>query len=395
MTLFDDISRSETRPKRETESSFEYLNTSARAPVAAARDLLDGWFRDFPESGKADLKARFRSRSDSQHHAAFFELYVHELLRRCGFEVEVHPDTEAEEETHPDFLVSLGGKPQFYVEATLAQESAADSAAQARIDRVYETLSTLDSPNFFVGIRLYGAPATAPPGARLRSKLEAWLADLDLEEVIRRWRTSGAPGNLPHFDWPHDGCTFSFFPIPKSAEARGRPGVRPVAVKMPSARLVTIDRSIRSSLAAKSSRYGKLGLPLVIAVNVLDPLVDLELVMNGLMGAEGVQFSETADESTTMGYSRIPNGAWMGPRGAQNRSGSAVLVAMNLDYWSLLKETPILIHHPWAHHPLSPSMWPLPQMVPDLAASCYRDVDGKTAGEVLAVPSPWPVPNGA
>jgi hypothetical protein len=91
MSLFDDLMRVETRPKRQNEASFDYLNRSARPGIAAIRLLLEGWFVRLPDSGKADLRARFRKREEVSHLGAFFELFCHELLCRSGYEVEIHP----------------------------------------------------------------------------------------------------------------------------------------------------------------------------------------------------------------------------------------------------------------------------------------------------------------
>src|SRR5882724_12110257 len=117
--LFDEFERTETRAKRGRESLFAYLNLSARAPIAAARQVLQHWFDSYPESGKADLLARFRSPIDSQDKSAFWELYIYELFSRPGFTLEAHPNIEGSA-NHPDFLVKEGDVPTFYLEAIVA-----------------------------------------------------------------------------------------------------------------------------------------------------------------------------------------------------------------------------------------------------------------------------------
>src|SRR5690242_6834994 len=91
MPLFDQIVRAERRARRQNEGSFDYMNTSARPGVAAIRELLEVWFERLPESAKADIRARFRSRDEVQHQSAWFELFWHGLLRCSGYDVEVHP----------------------------------------------------------------------------------------------------------------------------------------------------------------------------------------------------------------------------------------------------------------------------------------------------------------
>jgi hypothetical protein len=56
--LFDQIDRTEHRPKRERKSTFIYLNLSARTQIDAARQVLEMWFEAYPDTDKADLRAR-------------------------------------------------------------------------------------------------------------------------------------------------------------------------------------------------------------------------------------------------------------------------------------------------------------------------------------------------
>lgn len=84
---------------------------------------------------------------------AFFELYVHELLLRLEYAVEVHPLSPAGEATHPDFLGFRRTEGGLFVEARVTMDqSEADAAAQARINQAYDALNRLDSPDFFLNI---------------------------------------------------------------------------------------------------------------------------------------------------------------------------------------------------------------------------------------------------
>src|SRR5262249_52731893 len=105
MQLFDEVNRVDQRSKRENEPLFDYYNCSGRRSVGALRELLESWFQRYPQTARKDLRARFRSRIDAQHQAAFFELYLHEFLRAMGFEIYVHPELCENTPTHPDFVV--------------------------------------------------------------------------------------------------------------------------------------------------------------------------------------------------------------------------------------------------------------------------------------------------
>src|SRR5712692_5623155 len=62
-----------------------------------------------------------------------------------------------------------------------------------------------------------------------------------------------------------------------------------------------------------------------------------------------------------------------------------------LNPWNMGVVTPELFHNPWAQHPLPVSSWPLPYCVADLATMRVRHQLGRTSGQVLDLPSPWPV----
>ena len=70
MPLFDQVVCEDIRPRRQNESSFDYMNSSARPSISAIRELLERWFEQLPDNVKADVRARFRSRDEVQHQGA-------------------------------------------------------------------------------------------------------------------------------------------------------------------------------------------------------------------------------------------------------------------------------------------------------------------------------------
>jgi len=315
--LFDEMARDYTDPALYAESIFDYLNRCARLECKRIRNLLEQWFKYFPSEVQDELQARFRSKDNRQHLAAFFELYFHELLSKSGFSVEIHP-TVSNRAAHPDFKVFKDGKPQFYLEATLAALSDTDTSAKARENQIYDTLNRMNSPNFFIGVKVNGAPTTSPPGAKMRSFLEDKLSNLDPDVVAKQFEQGGLEV-LPHWDLEHDGWQITFFPIPKKPEARGKPGVRPIGLQMQGVRLLTPHVRIRKSIQDKATKYGKLDLPYIVAINVIDEFgVDDIDISNALFGEEQVTINFRGNELEHR-FWRKPNGAWCGPGGPQNR----------------------------------------------------------------------------
>lgn len=185
MPLFEpSTTRTGQRPKRYGEAIYPYYRDSERAGIVAIRALLEEWFQEIPEGEKLDLQQRFRSPIERQHRSAVFELFLQHFLLRCGFELHFHPDIP-EVTTHPDFLVSRNGQKLFYLEAIAVSNSRTEEAEANRMNQVYDALNNLASPDFYLGLRIDGAPDTPPAGARLRGELARWLATLD-REAIRR-----------------------------------------------------------------------------------------------------------------------------------------------------------------------------------------------------------------
>jgi len=382
MKLFDKMTRKDTGPALHAEPMFYYLNRSVRLECKKIRNLLEQWFKRFPSGAQADLRGRFRSKDDRSNLGAFFELYLHELLVKSGFSVEIHPSVSGKA-TRPDYRVLKNGEPLFYLEATLAALSDVETSARARENQVYDVLNRMNSPNFFIGLRVRGSPNTPPQGAKIRRFLEYRLARLDPEEIDKQYKEGGFEA-LPHWDWEHDGWQITFFPILKKPEARGKLGVRPIGFQMQDVCKLTLHVGIRESIRDKASKYGKLDLPYIVAINATSKFRADEIdIGNALFGVEKVTLVFRGGNLIKQIPSRKPNGVWYGSNGPQNRKVSAALIAVNLSPWSIAKVTPILWHNPWTNSSLDPDTWPLPQLVLDSVNNRLVERNGKKGWQLL------------
>lgn len=411
MKLFDDIIRTDQQSKRKNESIFDYMNNSGRASVAGVRALLEAWFERFPDN--AQFRGRFRSRIDFQHQGAFFELYLHEMLLSMGFELVLEPEMAGEATTHPDFKVLLDGQPRFYLEAILAAGSEAEAAEDARMSAVFNVINCMNSPNFILSVYHSGVPASSPPARRLCQELERWLSSLDPDEHARIAEQAGVD-QLPIREWQHEDWKLTFRAFPKSLEYRGQPGAPVIAVIGPSdAAVVETHVPVRSAVRRKATKYGNLDLPYIVAVNIIEPLADQIDVFNALFGQEQLTVSlchegdllEKETRASDGGQrrvrigslieiekkTRVPNGAWFGPKGPQNTRVSAVLAGYNLTPWVSATRTPEMVHNPWALSPLSSDLWPLPQVLINKKEDCLEEITGKAAIDFLTFPDSWPL----
>jgi hypothetical protein len=379
MPLFDLIDRNDRRLRLQNESSFDYLNVSARPGIVAIRELVERWFGRIPVDSQADIGARFRSRNEAQHKGAFFELFWHELLVRSGHQVAIHPAVP-NARTSPDFLASSDGIPQFYLEATSAVPPEENQAAERRIAQLHDTLNRMDSPDYFLAIQYRGDPQDNLPGRTLREQLERWLRGLDFGQISDLYN-SRRHSEVPSFTWGEPNCSLTFTPIPKSVETRGQPGIRPVGLhaKWEWSQVRTLE-DIRVAVEGKANKYGELGLPLVVAVNVLNDFSDDTDTLYAIFGEK--PFGD-----------RIPNGAWYGPAGPRNTFVSAVSVVHQLTPTNLRDRSVELIHNPWGAHGLPQNCLALPRRSVRLLDGKFERGDGMSAADILGIPALWPIPD--
>ena len=390
MSLFDEEIRTETRPRFYNEAIFDYLNYSARASVCAIREMLEGWYAHLPEATKADIRGRFRSGDSVQHQSSFFELFWHEFLLCCGYEVVIHPAL-SDVATNPDFLAIRDGAPQFYLEATLAMPSV-NLAADKRLAALHDTLNRIDSPDYFLSIEYRGSPEGNIRGRHLREQLERWLKNLDFEEVSRLYEAQQYDA-VPTLPWSEGSLTLEFSPIPKGPKYRGQPGVRQIGVVMPmEMRVVRAHDDIRVAIEGKAKKYGLLELPFVVAVNVMDDFFDDADTRNALFGEEQVVVTRMSDGQFHHNWgSRVPNGAWFGRKGPLNTLVSAVFLTNQLSPWSLRAGAVELIHNPWAANRLLQEALPIPQIAVSLPDGLIHRHKGRSAADLLGGPERWPV----
>lgn len=385
MAIFDDADRFGDEGAGYSEPHFPYLNRTGRTAGAQVRELIEDWFVQYPQEHQAELRARLRSSDDETFDGAFFELYLHQLLRRLGYAVEVHPAAPAGASGRPDFLARRGGAAGFYLEARVARdESAAEAARNARINRAYDALDRLESPDFFLDLEVDGTPATPVPARCLRAEVAAFLRDLNHDECVRALQSHGL-GALPSATFAHEGWEITYTALPKE-HTRGEPGVRPIGIRRPR-RWERLDNvsALRTAVRRKASKYADLGLPYVIAVNAVGQRLEDRHIAEALFGTESIVMAGGVARPD-----RVADGAWNGPQGPQHRSNSAVFVVSWLSPWTVAKQGGRLYHHPWAHRPCLEEFSELPQAVPSKDRTHVQLRNGIAPHAIFGLPEDWP-----
>lgn len=378
MSIFDDIARTDLRRGSHSESAFDFLNRSARADVANVRGLLEGWLGNYPAEHRHELVQRFRVSDRRGYEAPFFELFVHEMLLRCGLRSTVHPSIVGTARC-PDFLVESDSGSSFYVECAVVRDESKDEAGcRNQEDRIYDALNEIDSPNFFLKIQIHERSAQAPSARRLRHFLQTQLRNLDPDGPI----PSG-------WEYVSEGWRLWFEPIAKGWQSRGTPGLRPLGILSMRTRWGGTCAAIRNKISEKATRYGELGCPYVIAINVTSEWgCDDDDILDGLFGTLSETYRPTEAGIEHVDTRRSPDGAWRGREGPVNTRNSAVILARAAAPWNVASVDLCLYVNPHAQRPLVEILDGIPKAIVD--ATHLRLVDGMTSAELFGLPERWP-----
>lgn len=341
MGLFDDTQRTHKGPALHSEGSFSFLNRSESKVAEHVRKELEGWYGHYPSNEQLSLRKRFRREFDS----AFFELFIHEWLLRQKASVTVHPEIPGSSR-RPDFLAFFPLRGKVIVESVLATDMSAEEASKSKmLAKFYDEINKLISYNFFISIdEIRNPKKRQPPARKLRIFLERELARLDPDEVTRQVEVFGNSG-MPSLIFKDGDLEVDVTIIPKKTEARNKTGRRPLGSYPTESRWGGTGPAIKAAVARKASRYGRLSLPYVVAVNVISRWgYEASNVIEALFGCDEPELGTvTADRDGHISR----HGLLLGANGPRKTMISAVLIT-NVLPWNIPKADMCMYHNPFA-----------------------------------------------
>ena len=377
MRLFDEYDRIDTDYIHDSESNYAYLNRTARPKFAAARSLLEQWFATYPADHQATLAKNFSADTSGPHIGAFFEMYCYTLLRAQGFEVHVEERVNSDKGNPIDFVVGSLQQPDFCVEATVVAESGKRVKSQRQLEELKKRLNRLASKRQL----LLDVDETAEqplPYDEIVASVAHWLdtldattksatdsdSDLNLEEPLSHiWEGHGWKLRFEIVSGVRNGDL-----IPMAFE--GWAGTTP--------------SRLHEALQKKAKQHKGIDVPYLIAVDVLgiESIYRMEdSIVDDLCGREiwlanpdTGEFVEVKRSPDMPSRSDREKGLWIGQAGPRNQHVSGILLVNEVLPWSVMKQTPVLWHNPWATHPLPKTMWLGPHITLDLK-------DGKPIGK--------------
>ena len=335
------------------------MNQSAWPAFENIREALERWFVPYPDHEKTDLRARFR-KSDHNHDAAFFELYLHQVLTRLGLSPQVHPKPKSGK-GRPDFAISGMDGRECYVEANVVIKPRWDSDDPLEdelldaIDAVAEHQPT----RIGVAVSTKGTLHRSHRRRTIQGEVGEWLSNIESDQLSLTDFDKNPRQRIQRDDWVAE--LEAFGPL-------SRPSRRLISIGPTKAGFSNEGPLVAKNLKSKAKKYGKLDRPLVLAINTSNV------------------FTSTWDEHEAL----LGNldGIWGTDADARSERLHAVLFFQGL--------VPSNMDSVGAHLYLNPNLQTdLPEELFRLSAMRWLGGKwcierGETLGELLELPEDWP-----
>jgi hypothetical protein len=346
--------------------------------------LLESFFRRYPAEHSESLRRDFRARLPGRHYAAWWELYLHELFLRLGYEITVHPAIDGTDRK-PDFGLRRDDS-NLVVEASVVFSGIAGGEEEtgAAPSWMLAAFEDLANPNFFVSIH----EITARGDEQLKrteivSPIEDWLARLDPDRVTSEYEEES---RFPELRIKCRGWEIELEALPVKPEARGRPGHRVLGSGPAMGGWVNDIGQLENKLKVKAGRYGRPEVPYVVAVLSLSGFMERIDIAQALFGREAVVISDPDDAGLLI---RQQNGFWIRASGPINTRVSAVLMGVGLQPWSVTRTAPELWVNPWAGHPLAED-WPFAVHTALETGEVVYEAKDPALAALFELPECWP-----
>jgi len=309
---------------------------------------------------------------------------LHELLLRSQYEVEVHPELSPTQPRRPDLRARDADGNRLYLEAAVVtDESTAEKAQNRMVAELYDQINQLSIPDYFLHIiDIRNPKRRQPPGKRFKEFVRQCLQSLNYDEVLKLSEL-GTFHDLPAWTFKEGDMEIEFGVILVSSENRGKLNRRPIGIYPGQFRWRRTDDALGGTIAEKSTWYGSLDAPYLIAINCTLETDRIDEVQ-ALFGTE--EFVLT-DLNRQPDFRRKPDGIWFGPKGPHNTRVSGVLI-LKVVPWNLPKAAVCLYHNPWAAHPYKGPLANLPRVVS--VEGQLKTLPGSSLGSVLCLPEQWP-----
>jgi|SRR5690606_34251189 len=330
------------------ESIYQYYDRSARPEMAIVRKTLEAWFSNFPEDERLELKTRMQK----SFLDPFYELFIHELFLRQGFQLEVHPHL-LNTSKRPDFLAKGKGL-EFYIEAKNAGHlSKEEQARENLLKSLYSRLDKAKIKDFSFWVKRVEIKSKGQPSwKKMIQFIEQEVQKLDPDEIIKRSNKISLE-DLHSIKYEESGIVSIEVALIANHEDYREFNSETITIFPIDTEWIN-DKHIRDSFRKKAMRYGELDKPLLLCLNDCtkwsvheDSILDTFFGQRNLIIPEGKDGKPDIKNSS---YSRKQNGLFNNSLN-QYRTVSGVLIN-DVNESSFLFRNHWLIENPHSQLPL-------------------------------------------
>ena len=389
MLIFSTWQRHDPRPMSRQESRFKFLDRVSSAYWDRVRSLVEDWVAAYPSGpDRSDLIQRMCSIDDDKQAAAFWELYLHESLRRDGWAITPHPSVSTSRR-RPDF-VARRGTDAIVLEATTIGHDVCEIKEQKRVQQILDGLEGLDSPDFYLSVDYKQIGPDSPPIGELWKRLNKWLSQLDVAEVRTadaRYGWQGWPtlSLRPGFGWH-----LVFRAVPVREGVHRQLGTNVIGMEGPGEAIMVdhIGPLVRH-LDEKAGAYGKLTAPYVIALLDLSEYPPSEEDLSSALYGRSTGWLNSDGQVDRIPF-RARDGFWSRGR-ASAGSVSAVLTMWGMRPWTVASDRPLLWRSP-TDAPAVPLLpWPLEHLAAN-GLDVVQELDDYDPRTFFNLSDDWPGP---
>lgn len=371
---------------KNSESHYKYLTISAKPEYIAVCEKLDNWFENYPSKEKKEFIQRFRTEKDDQFLSAFYELYLFELLRKMGYEIEVHPKIE-NSNSRPDFLVKSIDGEEFYIEVvTITGKTRQEIAREKLLNVIDDTINTIRNKDFFLRRRVTSFPKKAIPAIKIKEFLERELKKInpdDCMEIIRQNKIE----LLPHWEFKYGNFVLELSAIPREIKYRDKINTQLIGIRTDPPKSDNSQKALIESLRTKGNKYVGLNKPFVIAVNIFNGYFDRNFFSNAFFGYQQ-EFYAQSDLLLNELNKRVA-GFWYTNGKSRYTRVCGILAATQLFPWTIGYSDIHFYHNPWAKHSYSGKLNLFTHFI--AIDNKYVKIEGSKPIEFLDIPEKWPL----
>lgn len=361
-----------------SETQYSYLSRSNRPEMQKERELLQCWFDNYPDSEKEEISSRIKSNDDSLFDSVFYEMFLHAVLTRLGCKIEVHPSTESDDNCTPDFLLTASNGEQFYLEAKVGTDKSKEEVSRERLlSKLLDFIREFPSPNFYISVIVHEPPVEAIPQNLVKQFIEKLIRDVDPNELKDQLLSGKQINEINNPIFACGGTKIEFRLLPK-CESRCIKGNSSLGPMISPLRAGDSSQRMLNAMKKKASKYKKLNLPYVIALNASMWGITPEEMNETLFGWSGFFPGKNSLEAIQAGrckshYTRVSS-IWFSKR----LSLDTVCDAQICQY-----------DNPWAERPLRTDFKEFGRA--SLTDSGNMDYsEGQSLGALLGLPDRWP-----